>query len=193
MTRAARLKGLMTAAFLCAGSPALAVVVNFEDATPFSTQNFSSNGYDFAFSGSGFGYLWGSNSPNANGTNNIISSRGRVITVTQSDGGLFDFLGMDAALSWFNSAANDTIEINGTTFNLTPTSTNLSFNFEAVSSVQISFAASNGGGAYWTGDNFVLQPTVAAVPLPGGMPLLLTALLGGVVFTRKSKASGQAV
>ncbi|MEL6573996.1 MAG: hypothetical protein AAFQ64_20300 [Pseudomonadota bacterium] len=186
---------VLLSALLCVGiaSRASAAVVDFNDVNPFSTQNFSSNGYDFAFSGTGFGYLWGGNSPNANGTNNLISSRGRTITVTQSDGGLFDFLGMDAALSWYNSQANDTIQINGTSFNITPTLSNIALSFEDVASVVISYNASNGSGAYWSGDNFVLQPASAAVPLPGGFPLLVTALLGGAVVSRTAKrAKGQA-
>lgn len=191
-------KGIMTimlSALLCVGaaSRASAVVVSFEDVNPFSTANFSTSGYDFTFSGPGFGYLWGSNSPNANGTNNLISSRGRSITVTQSDGGLFDFLGMDAALSWFNTAASDTIQINGTSFTLTPTLTPLSLSFEDVASVVISYNASNGSGAYWTGDNFILQPASAAVPLPGGLPLLVAALLGGAVVSRKVNRAKRAV
>ena len=133
-------------------------------------------------------YLWDGSSPNSNGTNNLIFSdlgRGQTVTITQTGGGVFDFLGLDMSLSWLTSTALANVTINGTAYSLGQGITTLATNLFGVTSVSISGLSTDASG-YWLADN-INTGAPAPVPLPASLPLMLAALAAMGLLARRSK------
>ena len=101
------LNRVLAALALCAAValPAQATIVDFEDVAPtlFSGSSESSGGFSFASSGAGFSgideagaFLFGVAPPNSSGQF-LFGLNGDVLTMTQSGGGSFRLLGLDAS------------------------------------------------------------------------------------------------
>jgi hypothetical protein len=177
------------------GPKAHADIVNFDDSVGNSLANISgSPGYVFSDQGltftinSGFALgVWGGNSPNSNGTNNVIfaGAASDSITITKSGGGLFDLTSFDMAISWYDSNPTEIITVNGSPLEISQTLTTYNFNLTGLSQVDISGMPSDFG--YWSADNIVFN--VSAVPEPSrwAMMLLGFAGIGFMAYRRKSK------
>ena len=179
-----RILAAMAAFATLAAGAASAAILTFDDLTGgVSFSNGSELDYNgFTFSGSARNYVWYANSPNSNGTTNLIGGYSSTLTIARSDGGLFNFTGADLAISWYNANPAQSIIINGVSIGLTQTLTSLDFSFFGVDSISI-VGFRNG---YWTGDNFRLS----AVPVPASLPLLAAGLVGlRIVARRKRKAA----
>lgn len=166
---------------------AQATVVDFNNEVPLITySSFSSGGLTFT-TGSFFG-IWDGNSPNSNGTNNLIFSDGfgsSEVTITRTGGGTFDLLSIDLVVSWYSGFANDTVLLNGIPQDITSTLTTYVLNLTGITSFTISGLINDPNDGYWSADNIVYD--VAAIPVPATLPLMLLALGGlGVVVRRRS-------
>ena len=177
----------VAAATLTFGS-AKADVVTFDEsagnaALHSSFSQFNDNGLTFAFNG-GYSYIWGGNSPNSNGTNNLIFTGdvGDYVAITATGGGTFTLNSIDLATSWYDQNPQETLTVNGNPLTITNTLTTYDLNLFDVTEVDISGVP--GGGPYWTADNVVFS---AAVPEPASMALLGVGVLGlGVIRRRRA-------
>ena len=182
------LYGLVVAAVIGLGTAvsAHASVVTFDSYSPLNTlfSSTSDGGLDFAASSSGFAYVWDGNSPNSNGTPNLILGLGDsdTITITRSGGGVFDLNSIDFAISWFSTDASDTIFINGSPLVITSTLTTYGLNLVGVSSVTITGLSSDSG--YWLADNIVYN---AATSVPEPSSLALAALACAAMACRRRR------
>ena len=147
-------------------------------------------GLTFTTAGSDM-YVWDAGSLNSNGTNNLIFSDGGssdTVTITRTGGGLFNLLGFDLATSWYSDVSPNGITINGNPLEITNALTTYSVNLLNVTSVVFSGLDDDfgvfGDEGYWTLDN--VEYTVAAVPIPATMSLMLLAFGGlGLLALRR--------
>ena len=171
-----------------------AALVDFDDVVPdfLGTASFDNGGLTFSNSSStAFMDVWDSTSPNSL-TNNLIFSdfgSGDELTITRTGGGLFSLGSIDFAISWYSNALSDTIVVNGNALVIDTVLTTYNLNLINVSSVSIGGLSTSGSDSgYWLADN--INYSVAAIPLPAALPLLLLALGGlGVVARRRRKAA----
>ena len=152
------------------GTAQAATVVTF-DAAPHDAGfgSYTEAGYTFAYSGTGYAYTWGANSPNSNGTPNLILGYSPTdpITITKVGGGSFKLISADLAVSWYSSVSPNSILANGSP--LTIDSTLTTYTFNAIGSAfTLTGLASNDG--YWVGDNFTFS---AAVPEPATWAMMI--------------------
>lgn len=162
-------------------------------------QSFDYNGFTFT-NGDGYQYIWGpndpsgvfDNSPNSNGSNNWIFAGDTgtdITTITRTGGGLFDFTGLVMAMSWDAIGGSDSVFFNGVEQIISNTLTNYEFSFFGISSLTITSLQNldiyGNPPGYWTADDLNLT----AVPLPAGVVLLLTALGGLGMASKRRKSS----
>ena len=165
-----------------AGS-ANAAVVTFDDLlADVGGGPFSDQGLTFSSSDPTFFYVWGGDSPNSNGTNNLIQGFDGQVTITRTGGGVFDLKNLDLAISWYSDLTNDQVLVNGNPLAITNTLTNYALNLTGVSSVTIS--ALQSGSGYWTLDNVAF--TGGAVPEPATWALMIGGFgLAGATLRRR--------
>ena len=190
---------------LCLAAPAAqATVVDF-DAYPAPAdflQSFDFGGLNFAYSGvagsnDGDMAVWTPNSPNSNGTNNLIfadNGTASTLTISRVGGGLFDLLSIDFAISWYSSTLTNSLFANGNEIFIDTTLATYLLNLTNVTAVTLtgltddSFVQDSLLNGMWLADNIVYD--VAAVPVPAALPMLLLALGGlGVVARRRGKVA----
>jgi hypothetical protein len=170
-------------------SAADATVLTFDDYSPAPDFTYPTvinyGGLTFTADPASVGVqsVWDSNSPNSNGTNNLIYGYGAGITITQTGGGVFDLLSLDMSISWYDANLTEDIFINGTLYTLGQGIASLTTNLLGVSSVTIT-GLSDG---YWLADN--IETSASAVPVPASLPLLLVALGGLGVAARRRKTA----
>ena len=137
----------------------------------------------------GAAYVWDGNSPNSNGTNNLILgfSPNDPVTITRTGGGLFNLASIDLAISWFSLASTANILVNGNPLAINQTLTTYALGLTNVSSVTITGIDTNDG--YWTADN--LQYRIGAVPEPATLMLLGIAAAGGALRRRHQQSQAR--
>jgi hypothetical protein len=166
-------------------------VVTFDDAFGNSIvgtaqTSFSDQGLTFTNFGT-YMYVWGpaiSPNPNGNGTNSLIFAgygANDYLTITKTGGGTFDLYSLDMALSWYNTSVSETILVNGSPITLIQGLQNYVLNLLGVTQVTITGVPSMTG--YWLADNI---NTNVAAPLPGGLLLLGSGLVGLIGLRRRS-------
>jgi hypothetical protein len=187
MTKILGIAGAGLAALLGLGAalPANAGTVTFDDSVGNSLlftqfiagQGFTDQGLTFTVGSSGLEYVWSGDSPNSNGTNNLIFGFGPSDSdiITLAGGGAFNLISMDIAISWYDPNSTDTITINGSPLTITTTLTTYALNLDGVTSVVISGLGS--GAGYWTADNVAYS----AVPEPSTWAMMLVGF-GGLGF-----------
>ena len=149
--------------------------------------SFADNGLEFTVN-SGILYVWDGESPNSNGTNNLILGYGPTdwVSITKAGGGSFNLDSIDLAISWYDPNATDSVSINGIPLTITTSLTTYVLNLNGVMSVNISGVSS--GSAYWTAQNIVYD----AAPEPSTWALMTLGFAGlgfaGFRASRKSAA-----
>ena len=177
---------LLGSAMVLASVSADATVVTF-DGLGISALPVSTGGLDFGtLGGSGFTSTWTSNSPNSNGTDNLIAGYGTGVTITKTGGGNFTLNSIQMSISWYNSNAVENILINGIGYSIFQALNTISLNLVNVSSVSITGIS----GGYWLADNVTYNASV--VPIPAALPLLATGLAGVVALGRRRRANRKA-
>jgi len=194
---------LLTTAFVLAAGTASAATLTFEGTNAFDS-TITSEGYDWAFSASGWGILTASYItyfPNmvTNGTGALVAAGDQNgtprTTMTQSSGGVFSVQSLSAASSYLY--ATNTLQLSGVQQGGGMVSTTLTlgtafadFTLSGFSNlVSLTFASGNSGSFYATGftlDNVKVNE-VPAVPVPAALPLLLAGI-GGLVALKRRKA-----
>jgi hypothetical protein len=172
---------------LVSASSANAAVLTFDDVVSpqlfSSIGTFSYGGLDFNHSNTGFVAVWDPNSPNSNGTNNLISGYDAILNITATGGGTFNLNSLDLAISWYDLNSTETIFVNGNPLVITQLLSNYVLNLVGVTSISITGFSSG----YFLADN--INVDISSVPVPAALPLLLTGLGGlvGVARSRKRK------
>lgn len=177
-----------SAAALLVANSASAQTVDF-DSQPaplgFNGSSFNDSGFTFTASPEGFSYVWTGDSPNSNGTNNLILgfSPTGAITVTKMGGGSFTLKSFDMAISWYSGNTVDQISLNGNPLNISNVLTTYNVNLTG-SSVTLTGLASNSG--YWTADNFVFGKSAAPEPASWAMMIVGFGAVGAGMRMRRS-------
>jgi hypothetical protein len=172
----------VTIAAATAGAAQATTVVNFDAGPLYSPiTTYTESGYTFTYGGPGLAFIWDANSPNSNGTPNLILgfSPSDAITITKVGGGSFKLISADLAVSWFSMVSPNTVLANGSPLTIDSTLTTYNFNATGTSFTLTGLASDDG---YWVGDNF----TFGAVPEPANWAMLIAGFgLVGVVARRR--------
>ena len=176
-----------------------ASVITFDDpnSNAIISQQFTSfsvGGLTFTQNGGGLTYVWNADSPNSNGTNNLISAFGSYLAITKTGGGLFDLSSLDLTISWYDSEPTESVLINATPFVLTQGMQTFNLGLTGVSQVNIADIGNNGG--YWALDNITFNwitfnqiPGAPAASVPEPTSIWLLGLgFAGFAFSRRKKA-----
>lgn len=160
---------------------AQANLVTFEDvpgAGGFGPNSFVDQGLTFTQNGffHQVGVNRGNGLPSDNGTNQLYSwsfNPGSYESITQTGGGVFDVASLDIGISYNDPNLDDSVLINGISYNITRSLTTLTLDLKGISELRISSVASNSG--YWVLDNINFSNSV---PEPTSMALVLLAFSG---------------
>jgi hypothetical protein len=165
----------LTCAIALAPALARASTVNFDSFPTLDTcpLTLSSEGLDFAQTGSVCMGVWAGN-PNSNGTPGLILGFTGQVSTTQTGGGPFDLNSLEMAISWYETARVSTVDVTahfhggGTsteTLTLIPSLQTYALNLLDVD--RVDFSALSTAGGYWVMDNIDFSPTPVPEPVTG--------------------------